>query len=256
MKIRVFKDYDELSKATARIIADQVKKKPDTVFCLPGGSSPIGMYEELVNMYKRGEVDFKDMIAFDMDAYISLGPDHKNSYAYFNDIHFLNHVNVKKTNRFMPNVFAEDLKEEAARYGKKIEEFGGIDISVTGVGDNGHICFVEPGSYLLPKYHIADLHPKTIEANSRFFNDISEVPKQSFTLGLEEIMKCKTFLVIASGKKKAPIFAKMFENDHIYPEYPITFLRMHPNCIFLLDEDAASGIPEKELKKFIEIEQK
>jgi glucosamine-6-phosphate deaminase len=200
------------------------------------------MYKELVTMYKKGEVDFKDMIAFDMDAYISLGPNHKNSYAYFNNIHFLNHVNVKESNRFMPNVFAENLEEEAIRYSEKIEEFGGLDISVTGVGDNGHICFNEPGSYLLAKYHIANLHEETIKANSRFFNDISEVPIQAFTLGLEEVMKCKTFLVIASGKKKAPILGKMFKNDHIYSEYPVTFLRMHPNCIFLLDEDAASEI--------------
>lgn len=251
MKIIITENYEELSQKTADIVADLVKNKPNLIFCLPAGGSPIGMYACLVEMYKAGKVDFSQMITFDMDEYVGIQPANENSYAYFMQKHFLKHVNVNPENVFYPYTASGDINGECVRYSQQMIDYGGLDLAITGIGNNGHIAFNEPGAYLLPRTHAVDLKESTIKANARFFDDISEVPTQAVSIGMEEIMKCRNFLVVASGKAKAPLLQKMFENDHIDPMYPVSFLRMHPNVTFILDKDAAALIPQKDLEYFI-----
>ena len=250
MKIIVTEDYATLSQKTADIVVNLVKQNPKLIFCLPAGGSPIGMYECLVEMYHEQKVDFFEMITFDMDEYVGLKPTNENSYAYFMQKHFLKFVNVKKENVFYPHADLADIEAECVRYSQQIIDHGGLDLAITGIGDDGHIAFNEPAAYLLPRTHVVNLKASTIEANARFFDNINDVPKRAISIGMEEIMKCRNFLVVASGIKKAPLLAKMFENDHLDPNYPVSFLRMHPNVTFILDQAAASLIPLKELDYF------
>lgn len=241
MKVIVVKDYDALSQKTAEIVADLVNEKPNMIFCLPAGGSPIGMYEYLVNMYQNKEVDFKDMITFDMDEYVGIGPENENSYAYFMKKHFLKYVNVNPENVYYPDGLAKDIAAMCEAYSKKMFAMGGLDLAITGIGDDGHVAFNEPYSYLLPRTHAVDLAKTTIHANARFFDgNIDAVPKKACSIGMEDIMRSRTFLVVASGKHKAELIKKTFDNDHIDPMWPVSFLRMHPNCTFIIDEDAAS----------------
>lgn len=241
MKIIITKDYSELSQVTANIVKDLVNEKPNLIFCLPAGGSPIGMYEQLVKMFQKKEVSFKDMITFDMDEYIGIAPENENSYAYFMQKHFLKYVDVDPSNVYFPDGMAKDVDAMCKSYSEKIFAMGGLDLAITGIGDDGHVAFNEPHTHLLPRTHAVDLAPSTIKANARFFqgNELL-VPKRACSIGMEDIMRTKTFIVVASGKKKAPLVKKTLECDHIDPMWPVSFSRMHPNCIFIIDEDAAS----------------
>ena len=251
MKIIVTKDYDELSSVTANIVVKLIKEKPDLVFCLPAGSSPMGMYERLVTMYQNNQVDFSQMITFNMDEYVGLTADDKNCYAYFMQKHFLQYVNVNPDNVHHPDAMSDDLDKECARYSNSISEKGGLDLAITGIGDNGHIAFNEPNDFLLPQTHYIELDQETILANSRFFaGDITKVPKQAISIGMAEIMKCRNFLLVASGLHKAPLLKRLFENDHIDTWYPASFLYLHPNVTLILDQDATSQITKEILEKY------
>lgn len=252
MKVIVVKDYDALSKKTAELVVDMVKAKPNMIFCLPAGGSPIGMYEYLVKMYQNKEVSFKDMITFDMDEYVGIGPENENSYAYFMQKHFLPFVDVNPANVHYPDGLAKDVDAMCKAYSEKMFAMGGLDLAITGIGDDGHVAFNEPHSYLLPRTHAVTLADTTIKANARFFDGKEElVPRKACSIGMEDIMRTKTFLVVASGKHKAELIKKTFEQDHIDPMWPVSFSRMHPNCIFIIDEDAASLTNPKILKEFV-----
>ena len=249
MKIIVMEDYQKMSEKAASIVIELVKEKPDLTFCLPSGSSPIGMYECLVKSYQNNEIDFSRVVAFSMDEYVGLEPTDENSYAYFVQKHFLEHVNVKLENVHYHDTTG-DVDDKCKRYSQLMIDMGGLDLAVDGIGDDGHIAFNEPNHYLMDKTHTVTLNEATIKANARFFNDISEVPTKAVSIGMEEIMKCRNFLVVASGKHKEPILEKLFSNNHIDPMFPASFLRMHPNVTFILDKDAASGIPNEILEYF------
>lgn len=245
MKFIVVKDYAEMSKVMAEKVIKLVHEKPDLTFCIPAGSSPIGMYEELVKENNAGTVDFSKVTTFNMDEYVGLTADHPQSYRYFADHYFLNHINIDRNNVVSPQAHVDNPAVAAETYKNEILKRGGFNITISGVGDNGHIAFNEPNSYLRPHAHLVDLDEATITANSRFFDDIKDVPKQALTIGIADVMLSKNLFIIASGEKKAPIFERLFEKDHIDPQFPITFLRMHPNVTFILDEAAASKIIDK-----------
>ena len=234
MKVFVVKDYDALSRKTAEIVVDLIRRKPDTIFCLPAGGSPIGMYKVLVDMYQQHEVDFSRLITFDMAEYVGVGPRDENSYAYFMQKHFLKYVNVDPKNVHYPDGLAEDIDEMCRLYSEQIFAMGGLDIAITGIGDDGDALY--------PRTHAVDLAESTRRANARFFDgDITRVPKRACSIGMEDIMRTKTFLVVASGKHKAELIRKTFCEEMIDPQWPVSFCRMHPNCIFIIDEDAASA---------------
>ncbi|PKM64727.1 MAG: glucosamine-6-phosphate deaminase [Firmicutes bacterium HGW-Firmicutes-20] len=252
MKLFIEKDYNALSKKTAELVVKAVLKKPNLIFCLPAGGSPIGMYQCLVEMFNKNEVSFKDMITYDMDEYVGLAADNENVYACFMQKHFLKFVDVKNENVFYPNGLADDLDKMCAEYSEQIFAKGGLDLAITGIGSNGHIAFNEPGEKLIARTHVVELDETTIKNNARFFDGNMElVPRQAISIGMEDIMKSKLFLVVASGKHKAELIKRTFENTDIDPMWPVSFLRMHPNCIFIIDEDAASLTDIEILRKYI-----
>lgn len=251
MKIVVCKDYDEVSRVMAEKVVDLIHEKPNLVFCLPAGNSPIGMYKYLVKMYQEGKVDYSKLRTFDMDEYAGLTPDDPHSFIYFMHHHFLDHVNINLNNVRYPKADAEDLDAECRRYAEEIVEAGGLDIAITSIGDDGHIAFNEPNSYLLPRTHVVKMDEATRRQNRSAFADCETgVPEYAITTGMEEHIKAKHYYVVCSGAHKAPLLKKMFECEKLDPQFPVSWLRMHPNVEFIVDEEAAKDIPDEALEYF------
>lgn len=244
MKLTICKDYDSLSKTMADRVLTLLEAKPDLVFCLPAGNSPIGMYKELVKAYQDGRADFSAMRTFDMDEYVGLGPEDPQSFIHFMHEHFLDHVNIDTNNVRYPDALAEDLDGELKCYADAIAETG-LDIAITGIGDDGHIAFNEPGPVHYPRTHKVKLDEATRKQNAPAFgNDPEKVPVWAITTGMAEHMKAKHYFVVCSGEHKAPLLERFFKEEALDPYFPVSWLRMHPNVEFIVDEAAASRIPE------------
>ncbi len=240
MKVIVTKDYAEMSAAAARIVAAQITVKPDCVLGLATGSTPEGMYAELIRGYEAGEVDFSAVKTVNLDEYYPIKPENDQSYRYFMNYHLFDHVNIDKANTNVPNGMADDAAGEGARYDKLIEDLGGIDLQVLGIGQNGHIGFNEPDDELVAGTHLADLTQETVEVNSRFFASVDEVPKQAFSMGMKNILTAKSIILMASGKNKHAAVAKMLEGN-ITTQCPATLLNLHNNVTVICDEAAYNG---------------
>jgi len=247
MKVIITVNYEEMSKKAAEIVKKQIKEKPNTVLGLATGSTPLGMYKHLIEMYKRGEIDFSNVITFNLDEYIGLSPDHPQSYHYFMFHNFFNHINIKKENVHIPNGIAEDLEEECRKYEEEIEKAGGIDLQILGIGINGHIGFNEPDESIETKTHVVTLTEKTINANKRFFKSAEEVPRKAITMGLGSIMKAKKIVLLASGKNKAEAIKETIKGQ-LTTKVPATVLALHPDVTIIIDKEAASLIPDEDLK--------
>lgn len=244
MKIILCKDYDEVSRVMAEKVVALINEKPDLVFCLPAGNSPIGMYQYLVKMYQEGKVDYSQLRTFDMDEYAGLTADDPHSFIYFMHKHFFHHVNVDPKNICYPHADAEDLDAECQKYAQAIIDAGGLDIAITSIGDDGHIAFNEPDDYLLPRTHVVKMDEATRQQNAKAFADCKDgVPHYAITTGMEEHMKTKHYYVVCSGAHKAPLLQKLFTCEKLDPHYPVSWLRMHPNVEFIIDEEAAKLIP-------------
>jgi len=248
MRVIITVNYDEMSKKAAEIVKKQIKEKPNTVLGLATGSTPLGMYKHLIEMYKRGEIDFSNVITFNLDEYIGLSPDHPQSYHYFMFHNFFNHINIKKENVHIPNGIAEDLEEECRKYEEEIEKAGGIDLQILGIGVNGHIGFNEPEESIETKTHVVTLTEDTINANKRFFKSAEEVPRKAITMGLGSIMKAKKIVLLASGKNKAEAIKETIKGQ-LTTKVPATVLALHPDVIIIIDKEAASLIPDEDLKE-------
>lgn len=241
MKLIVTKNYEELSKIAAEEFAKVVIEKPTAVLGLATGGSPVGMYKELIAKCKNNELDFSKCTSINLDEYIGLNPEHEQSYRNFMNTNLFNHVNINKDRTFVPNGLAQNLEEECKNYDNKIEELGGIDVQLLGIGNNGHIAFNEPGDELSAGTHIISLTESTIEANARFFDSIDEVPRKALTMGLGGIMKAKKIILIASGEGKAEAIKGLFSGK-ITTENPATMLQMHRDVVVIVDEEAAKLI--------------
>lgn len=241
MKILVVKNYDEMSKVAAKELAVVISKKPEATLGLATGGTPVGMYKELIDMHKNGELDFSKVTTVNLDEYVGLSGEHDQSYRYFMDSNLFNHVNIRKEYTYVPNGLAEDMLKECVNYDKRIEELGGIDVQVLGIGSNGHIGFNEPSDKLSLGTHVTDLAESTIEANSRYFVSKEEVPTKALTMGLGAIMKAKKILLMVSGESKAEIMDKVV-NGKITTQVPASFLQMHKDVVLIIDEDAARKI--------------
>ncbi|KHO62282.1 MULTISPECIES: glucosamine-6-phosphate deaminase [Thermoanaerobacter] len=248
MKVIITVNYDEMSKKAAEIVKKQIKEKPNTVLGLATGSTPLGMYKHLIEMYKKGEIDFSNVITFNLDEYIGLSPDHPQSYHYFMFHNFFNHINIKKENVHIPNGIAEDLEEECRKYDEEIEKAGGIDLQILGIGVNGHIGFNEPEESIETKTHVVTLTEDTINANKRFFKSAEEVPRKAITMGLGSIMKAKKIVLLASGKNKAEAIKETIKGQ-LTTKVPATVLALHPDVTIIIDKEAASLIPDEDLKE-------
>lgn len=228
MRIIEAKDYADLSRKAANVISAQVILKPNAVLGLATGSTPIGTYKQLIEWYEKGDVDFSKTRSVNLDEYVGLTGDNDQSYRYFMNNNFFNHINIKKENTHVPNGVAENKEEECRRYDALIEELGGIDLQLLGIGHNGHIGFNEPGDAFEKMTHVVNLGESTIQANSRFFENIDAVPKQAITMGIKSIMQAKKLLLVANGPDKKEIMEKALFGP-VVPEVPASILQFHPN---------------------------
>ncbi len=241
MQIVRAKDYNDMSRKAANIISAQVIIKPDCVLGLATGSSPMGTYKQLIEWYNKGDLDFASVKTVNLDEYKGLSGDHVQSYRYFMDENFFNNVNIKKENTHVPNGLATNETEECFRYNQIIDDMQGVDMQLLGIGHNGHIGFNEPCDEYKRGTHCVELAESTIEANSRLFDNIDEVPKFAFTMGIKTIMDAKKVVVIVSGKDKAEIVKKAFFGP-ITPMVPASILQMHQDVVLVGDEEALSLI--------------
>jgi glucosamine-6-phosphate deaminase len=242
IKVTVTDNYDELSNLAAGKVAQLVKSKPGkpgAVLGLPTGSTPLGMYRQLISMYQDGSLSFRDVSTFNLDEYVGLSPDNENSYHFYMQQNFFKHVDIKQHNINIPDSNAADVEAECAEYERKIETAGGIDLMVLGLGNNGHIGFNEPDSHFPARTHKVKLDESTIQANARFFSSIDEVPRFAVTMGIGSIMRCRSIMLLASGKAKAPAVKGALEGP-ITPALPASALQFHMDVTVILDKDAAS----------------
>ena len=241
MQIYRAKDYEDMSRKAANIIASQVVLKPDCVLGLATGSTPIGAYKNLVEKYEQGDLDFSQVTTVNLDEYKGLPRENDQSYYYFMHDNLFDHVNVKPENTHLPDGTKEDANEECARYEELIRSLGGQDLQLLGLGHNGHIGFNEPDAIFEKATHCVDLQESTIEANKRFFASADDVPKQAYTMGIGTIMQAKKILVVVSGEDKADTVAKAFFGP-VTPEVPASILQLHPNFTLVADEDALKKV--------------
>ena len=235
----ILENYDAASSAAADIFEKLLGEKPGSVLGLATGSTPLGLYAELVKRYQAGRIDFSKARSFNLDEYYPISKSHPQSYDYFMRENLFSMVNFASSQ--LPNGEAADPAAECARYDAEIEAAGGIDLQLLGIGLNGHIGFNEPSaSYPIPT-NLIDLTESTLRANSRFFEAGDIQPVQALTMGFGAISKARSILLIITGANKAPIAKKLFEGK-IHTDVPACLLLLHPDVTVILDKDAASAI--------------
>ena len=238
MKVTIVRDYNELSSKTAQLIIEQIINKKNSVLGLATGSTPNGMYKELIRLNQEVKVDFSEVITFNLDEYYGLSPEHPQSYHFFMWDSFFKHINIKKENVHLLNGITGNIAKECKQYEALIQKSGGIDLQILGIGNNGHIGFNEPDISLNTRTHLVNLTAKTIRANSRFFNNAREVPKQAITMGIGTIMQAKKIILLANGKRKARVIERTI-NGPITTKVPATVLQLHNNVTIIVDQEAA-----------------
>ena len=252
-------DYAELSRWAAEYVAAKINaanptpEKPFKLGC-PTGGSPLGLYRNLIDMYKAGKVSFENVVTFNMDEYVGLPEEHPESYHSFMWNNFFSHINIKKENVHILNGNAADLEAECAAYEAAIEAAGGIDLFMGGIGPDGHLAFNEPFSSLTSRTRIKSLTTDTIIANSRFFdNDVNKVPKTALTVGVGTVMDAKEVLIVCNGHNKARALQHAVE-EGISQMGTISALQMHPHAIIVCDEAACGELKVDTYKYFKDIE--
>ena len=243
MRIIKTKDYNEMSKKAAALIAAQVIEKPDCVLGLATGSSPIGTYDKLTELYEDGMLDFSAVHSVNLDEYRGLDHENDQSYYYFMHKNLFSRVNIDVNNTNVPNGMEPDAEKECTRYEALIDSLGGIDLQLLGLGHDGHIGFNEPADTFAKITNCVDLTEMTIEANKRFFASADDVPRQAYTMGIGTIMKARKIVVVVSGEDKAEIVAKAFAGE-VDPQVPASILQFHPDFTIVADEAALSKMTQ------------
>ncbi|MBP3037905.1 glucosamine-6-phosphate deaminase [Bacillaceae bacterium Marseille-Q3522] len=241
MKILHAKNYDELSCLAAEIVINKVKVNPAVTLGLATGSTPIGVYKQLIKDFKENGTDYRWVKTVNLDEYIGIAPGDPHSYHYFMKKELFDYIPISENQTFLPNGSAEDLRVACLQYDQIINQLGGIDLQILGIGQNGHIGFNEPGSSFHSRTHIVSLSESTRNANARFFDSLEDVPEQAITMGIATIMESKEILLLASGRKKAEAI-KRFLNGEISESFPATILKRHPHVTLIGDEVALSYI--------------
>lgn len=240
MRVIVCDNYNEMSKAGAKLIASQLVLNPTSVLGLATGSTPVGMYQELINMNKAGEIDFSGVTTFNLDEYYPISRENRQSYYYFMREKLFSHININPDNTNIPNGETDNPDKECLDYEKKIKASGGIDIQVLGIGRNGHIGFNEPDAALNSHTHLTALTENTLNANSRFFEDGEVMPTEALTMGIATILSAKKIILLASGASKSRVVGELL-NNKINTSIPATMLKTHPDVVLICDKDAYSG---------------
>lgn len=243
MKIYEAADYNDMSRKAANIISAQIILKPDCVLGLATGSSPVGTYDQLVEWYEKGDLNFSKVTSINLDEYKGLSGENPQSYRYFMNRHLFDRVNIDKARTFVPNGMESDSQKACAQYNAVIRSVGRVDMQLLGLGHNGHIGFNEPGEAFEKETHCVDLAPSTIEANKRFFENEEEVPRQAYTMGIKSIMQAMKILVIVSGADKADAVAKAFAGP-VTPEVPASVLQLHNDVTLVADRAALAKLKE------------
>ena len=241
MKIYKAKDYKDMSRKAANIISAQVIMKPNCVLGLATGSTPIGTYDQLVEWYNKGDLDFSEVTTVNLDEYKGLPRTNDQSYYYFMHQHLFDRVNIDPERTNVPNGMEPDAEKECGRYEELIRSLGGVDLQLLGLGHNGHIGFNEPGEAFEKETHCVDLTESTIEANKRFFASADDVPKQAYTMGIKTIMQAKKILIVVNGENKADIVERAFFGP-VTPEVPASILQLHNDVTVVADEAALSKL--------------
>lgn len=250
LRVVITRDYEDMSKKVATIIAREVRSKPDSVLGLATGSTPLGTYKELIRMHKEG-LDFSRVVTFNLDEYYRLAPEHPQSYHFFMNENFFNQVNIKKSNVHIPDGLTSDVDKFCVEYERTIRQTGGIDIQLLGIGRDGHLGFNEPGSSLGSRTRLKTLTEETVRDNARFFSNPDEVPRLAITMGVGTILDAKKLLLIASGEVKAEAVKASIEGP-ITSQVTATALQLHPHATCVVDEEAARLLSRKDYYMYVE----
>jgi len=241
MLVEVVDNYETLSDRAAEVVIQQIREKPDSTLGFATGGTPKGLYNRLIEAHEESGLDFSKLTTFNLDEYVGLPPEHEQSYARYMWSTLFNHVNVTESQVHIPHGMAEDVNSHCQWYERRIEEAGGIDLQILGIGANGHIAFNEPGSSLGSRTRIKTLASKTVRDNARYFEDQDMVPEYAITMGVGTIMEADEVLLLASGERKAEAMKKTLEG-HITAMTPASMVQMHRFAHIVIDEEAASEL--------------
>ncbi len=241
MLVDIVSDYDALSVLAANKVAELIKARPHAVIGFATGSTPLGLYQRLIQMHKDEGLDFSGITTFNLDEYVGLPADHLQSYAYFMERHLFAHININHASVHLPDGMSSDIDGHCAWYEEQIEKAGGIDLQILGIGANGHLAFNEPGSSLGSRTRIKTLTTETVHSNARFFDATDQVPKYAITMGVGTIMESRKLLLLASGAGKADAIKATLEGP-VTAMVPATIVQLHRDAHTVIDEMAASKL--------------
>jgi glucosamine-6-phosphate deaminase len=243
MKLIEVQNYDEMSKVAAKKIIEQIQTKPNSVLGLATGGTPVGTYQYLIKDFTENQTSYEKVITVNLDEYVGLEGDNPQSYSYYMKEHLFNHINIPENQTHLPFAKNIDDKEAGKNYEKLIDSFGGMDMQVLGIGENGHIGFNEPGTSFSSTTDVVQLADSTREANARYFTSMDEVPTHAISMGISTIMKSRKILLLVSGVKKASVLNQLFHSD-IKEDLPASILKKHPNVTIIADQEALSILKE------------
>ena len=250
MEIIIKPDPVAVQQEAANILRRQIQRKPDSVLGLATGSTPVPVYEALVKMHQRGELDFARIVTFNLDEYVGLAEDHPCSYREFMRQHLFGRVNLASKNIHFPDGLAKDIPAHCAEYEAAIARAGGIDLQLLGIGRDGHIGFNEPSSSLASRTRIKTLTPQTVKDNAKCFGSPDKVPRHVITMGVGTIMDARHCLLLATGDAKAEAVSRMAEGP-VTADVPASILQMHPSCTLVVDELAAGKLKRREYYRWV-----
>jgi len=251
MEVMICDTYQDMSRQAAREVADILNTKPNAVLGMATGSTPLGLYQELVRRHKEEGLDFSQVTTFNLDEYVGLNPQHSQSYHYFMHENFFKHVNIPKQNVYIPSGTTNNYRSFCDWYERRIKEVGGIDLQILGIGSDGHIAFNEPGSSLMSRTRLKTLAKQTIEDNARFFAKKEDVPVYAITMGVGTILEARQLLLLANGSKKANAVAQAVEGP-VTSMITASVLQLHPDALVYVDADAAAELKMREYYLWIQ----
>jgi glucosamine-6-phosphate deaminase len=250
MEIIVQRDYEQMSKTAAQIVVEVLNAKPNAVLGMATGSTPLGLYQELVRLHKEGQLDFSRVTTFNLDEYVGLPVSHPQSYHYFMHEHFFRHVNIQPQNINIPSGTTSNYPAFCQWWESRIAECGGIDLQILGIGSDGHIAFNEPGSSLNSRTRLKTLSKQTIDDNARFFERREQVPIYAITAGVGTILDARKLLLVASGKGKARAVAQAVEGP-VTSMITASALQLHRDAIVIVDKEAGAELKMRDYYEFI-----
>jgi glucosamine-6-phosphate deaminase len=251
MEVIIEPTYERMSRVAAEQVAEVMNAKPDAVLGMATGSTPLGLYQELIRMHRDDGLDFSQVTTFNLDEYVGLPVTHPQSYHYFMHENFFKHVNIPTQNIYIPSGTTSNYRAFCEWYEQRIEECGGIDVQILGIGSDGHIAFNEPTSSLNSRTRLKTLARPTIEDNARFFDKIEDVPIYAITMGVGTILESRQAILVANGKGKADAVAQAIEGP-VTSMITASALQLHPRANFFLDSDAASNLKMRDYYDWIQ----